>query len=530
MTIKINKIQSANVDSISNPIQKSAFRGTKDSVQNDTVELSQKKETSNGIKIAIGLGTIAAIVTLGILGRKGKLGSYIQELLGGAKKETEQIKDSLEKLLEKYKEKKISELTTEEKNKIMEALNPENKAEIKTQIETEFETMKDKKVPDVVDYVKNKFKEAEEKVKLEAEKAAREAEEKARLEAEKAAMEAEEKAKRIEEGKQKYEEYNQKLDGVTHFNFNNKKNEELTELGKYYHDIELARASELKRRLAAQAEEMKWFDSYLQDEPLRKALGIADDAEVMFTRELSECGRLGRAYIKNQKGNILTYDRNKGIWNEWNATTIENLGKEETRRLSQTKQAEGLIVTKTRNHERGGYDYLVRNLETGNETAVRDGRLFKKLPDGTEEEYSIFATTRGEVKQGLNEFFAEAEPTAPKRPPYGGPTEPPAAFVTVKAGKKQKVLNDIEAYVRSFDEGTFQRVNKNVVVYNANGEREVINIIYEGIDCDIDSMGRILPKLKVDPMIRRNTGTVSSSSYNHQRNAQRTPQRRMVHA
>ena len=844
----------------------------------DKVELSNK--TNDITKAAIGVGIVGAIVTLGILGRKGKLGSYIQELLGGAKKGKEQIKESLEKLLEKHKDKKLSELTNEEKNKILEALNPENKADVKQKIEAEFETMKDKKVSEVVDSVKNKLKgvkeggegtqgikpenkpnegvntsgtekpksegstttssgssssrgagshgsssssrstgsssshsssssshssssssashssrtgssrhssssssssrkapkndseaildaqekeileakrasdarnnewvrkqheakekeysdfgnkalsereakfdeevenkideimqqisenpnfcdrnpqevskelfakmaehfktvntatmsdeakftaflmsassgmkeaevkalvehlgldrimkkteetlthngktvkaifkgndsyilsdgsflrkngentelvsikdmqkqveqsitelqlskkaeeaakieaeritkeaeekakleaekaareaeekarleaekaarEAEEKARLEAEKAAREAEEKARLEAEKAAKEAEEKARRIEEGRQKYAEYNERLDGRTSVRVSSQKSEELTEMGKYYHDIELAEASKLKRQLADQAEKMKWFDSYLQDEPLRKALGIADDAEIMFSRELSEAGRRGGGpYIKNSKGNILTYDRNTGIWNEWNVTTIENWG-EEARKLSQTKNADGFIVTRTKNQENHTYDYVVRNLETGKETTVKDGKLYKKFPDGKEEVEELTGMQKRQMSESFDEFFNELKPTAPKHPPYGSAQEPPAAFVTVKAGKKQRVLNDIEAYVHSFDEGTFQRVNKNVVVYNANGEREVINIIYEGKDCDIDAMGRILPKLKTDPMTRRNTATVSSSSYNSQRVAQRNRQRQMVHA
>ena len=785
----------------------------------DKVELSNK--TNDITKAAIGVGIVGAIVTLGILGRKGKLGSYIQELLGGAKKGKEQIKESLEKLLEKHKDKKLSELTNEEKNKILEALNPENKADVKQKIEAEFETMKDKKVSEVVDSVKNKLKgvkeggegtkgikpenkpnegvntsgtekpksegssttssggssssrgagshssssssrstgrtssshssgsssysssssssshssgtgssrrssssssssrkapkndgeailDAQEKEILEAKRASdtrnnewvrkqheakekeysdfwnkalgereakfdeevenkiaeimeqisenpnfcernpqevskellakmaeyfrtvntatmsdeakfgaflmsassgmkekevkalvehlgfdrimqkteetlthngktvkaifkgedsyilsdgsillkkgentelasikdmqkhfeesikelqssKKSEEAARIEAEKAAKEAEEKARRIEEGRQKYAEYNEKLDGRTSVRVSNQKSEELTEMGRYYHDIELAQASELKRQLAAQAEKMKWFDSYLQDEPLRKALGIADDAEIMFSRELSEAGRRGRPYIKNSKGNILTYDRNAGIWNEWNVTAIENWG-EETRKLSQTKNADGFIVTRTRNRENHTYDYVVRNLETGRETTVKDGKLYKKFPDGKEEVEELTGMQKRQMSESFDNFFNDLEPTAPKRPPYGGAKEPPAAFVTVKAGKKQRVLNDIEAYVHSFDEGTFQRVNKNVVVYNANGEREVINIIYEGKDCDIDAMGRILPKLKTDPMIRRKTKTVSSSSYNSQRVAQSNRQRQMVHA
>jgi len=797
----------------------------------DQVEISNKNK--NITTAAIGVGILGTIITLGILGRKGKLGPYIQELLGGTKKGAESIKESLEKLLERFKDKNLNELTNEEKNNIMEALNPENKADIKQKIEAEFETMHDKKVSEVVDSIKQKLKgegvnsgvnegvnsgvnsgvkegannspkkpdnkpsegtsnsskrenstthssgsgssagthsvissgspagpagtshvitpgptagpagtshvitpgpaarpagtshvitpgpaagpagtshvitpgpaarptgtsapisevedilsaqaqkldkeieenmekiaeqiamtpnfcdrtpkeiteeflnrmrayfetvnpaemanetrigafvmsikpgmnEAEIKALVEhfkldeimqatdetitfngktlkaifksedgyilsdgnilakdgeeqvlrttedifaeyeedmrkvqsdiiakrdemlaeqaaraaEEQAAREAEEKAaRAAEEKARREAEEKARRVEEGRQKYAEYSEKLDGVTHFRFNNKKNEELTEMGKYYHDIELAQASELKRQLAAQAEKMKWFDSYLQDEPLRKALGIADDAKIMFSKEF---GRIGEPYIKNQKGNIVTYDRSKGIWTEWDAKTIDDVLRDDASKLTQTKNVDGLIITRKRNHDIGGYDYLVRNLETGNETVVRDGRLYKQLPDGNEEEYFILATTKGEVKQNLNNLFAETEATAPKIPPYEGPMNPPESFgtVIVNNGKKQKVLRDIEAYVRSFDEGTFQKVNKTAVFYNAEGEREVVNIVYEGIDFDIDAMGRILPKLKVDPIVRRARETVSGIARRNYNTT--TPQRQRV--
>ena len=123
--------------------------------QEDNVEISDKKR--NITKAAISVGVVGALVTLGILGRKGKLGPSVQKFLGGANKEEEQVKESLEKLLENHKNKKLSELTNEEKNKIIEALNPENKNEIKTQIETEFEAMKDKNVSEVVDSVKKKL-------------------------------------------------------------------------------------------------------------------------------------------------------------------------------------------------------------------------------------------------------------------------------------------------------------------------------------------------------------------------------------
>ena len=63
MTIDVNKIQITNLNLINNTNKKVGFRGTTDPIPNDTVELSQKKKgISNGAKIAIGLGTIGAIV------------------------------------------------------------------------------------------------------------------------------------------------------------------------------------------------------------------------------------------------------------------------------------------------------------------------------------------------------------------------------------------------------------------------------------------------------------------------------------
>lgn len=49
----------------------------------DTFQSDEKK--GNGKKIAIGLGGVAALVTLAVLGRKGRLGDGIQKFLGGAK-------------------------------------------------------------------------------------------------------------------------------------------------------------------------------------------------------------------------------------------------------------------------------------------------------------------------------------------------------------------------------------------------------------------------------------------------------------
>ena len=64
MTIEVNKIQIANVNSINNNnTQKVAFKGTINPIPNDTVELSSKNQgLSNTVKSGICLGTICTII------------------------------------------------------------------------------------------------------------------------------------------------------------------------------------------------------------------------------------------------------------------------------------------------------------------------------------------------------------------------------------------------------------------------------------------------------------------------------------
>ena len=67
MTIDVNTIQITDVNSINNITQKSGFKGTTAPIQNDSVEISSKKKgLSNGAKWGIGLGTLAAVVGIGI--------------------------------------------------------------------------------------------------------------------------------------------------------------------------------------------------------------------------------------------------------------------------------------------------------------------------------------------------------------------------------------------------------------------------------------------------------------------------------
>lgn len=608
----------------------------------DKVEISNK--TSDTTKVAIGIGIAGTIVTLGILGRKGKLGTYIKKLLGGKKNEPITV-DLLEHFLKKNENKTLNELTKEEKNKLIELLNPKNEVEVKQKIEVEFEVMKDKKVSDVVDSVKKKHKELKEgvnetpksekpEIKTEnktseggTEKTKTEGKSKKSsggssstgsssssgssgsystgssishtsssgrsrktsggsrktaepdgetilnaqeeiLKAKKAsdarnnewvkqqheikekeysdfwnkalaeqyhaeelsAAVAEERklaeqARRIAEGKQRYAELNEKLNGRTSIRINKKKNQELADMGKYYHDIELEQARVLEEQIARRTEKIKWFDSYLQEEPLRKALGIADDAEIMFTEKFA----YGKPYIKNQRGNIVTYDKDNGVWYEWKLTDIENWGERRQSLLSRTKKADGMIITEYKNQENGSVEYFIKNLETGTESKVINGQTCKKYPDGREEIKNLDKYELRKIHSGMDEFFRYIPPEGPKQLPYGYPKQPPAQFATVKAKKQSQTLNDIEAYVNSFDPGTFKRVNKTTVFYDNNGNREVVNIIYEGKDCDIDVQGRILPKLKVKQTTRNSQTNTSNYQTTSERKRQ-SQQRRMVQA
>ncbi|MFR1672890.1 MAG: hypothetical protein ACLSWI_08110 [Candidatus Gastranaerophilaceae bacterium] len=57
--------------------------------QDSFVKQSDKKD--NTVKYALGIGTLAAVVGLGIAGYKGKLGKTVQKWLGGASKLAEYI-------------------------------------------------------------------------------------------------------------------------------------------------------------------------------------------------------------------------------------------------------------------------------------------------------------------------------------------------------------------------------------------------------------------------------------------------------
>ena len=67
MTIDVNKIPITDVNSIINITQKTEFKGTTAPIPNDSVEISSKKKgLSNGAKWGIGIGTLAAVVGIGI--------------------------------------------------------------------------------------------------------------------------------------------------------------------------------------------------------------------------------------------------------------------------------------------------------------------------------------------------------------------------------------------------------------------------------------------------------------------------------
>ena len=67
MTIDVNKIPITDVNSINHITQKTEFKGTTAPIPNDSVEISSKKKgLSNGAKWGIGIGTLAAVVGIGI--------------------------------------------------------------------------------------------------------------------------------------------------------------------------------------------------------------------------------------------------------------------------------------------------------------------------------------------------------------------------------------------------------------------------------------------------------------------------------
>lgn len=88
------------------PIDKIAFKGVETSIQSQQEvkkEETQKqlepvdKEKSNAAKYMIGATALAAVIGLGIAGRKGHLGEGVQKLLGGAKKSSDDIAEAGEK-------------------------------------------------------------------------------------------------------------------------------------------------------------------------------------------------------------------------------------------------------------------------------------------------------------------------------------------------------------------------------------------------------------------------------------------------
>lgn len=88
------------------PIDKIAFKGVETSIQSQQEvkkEETQKqlepvdKEKSNAAKYMIGATALAAVIGLGIAGRKGYLGEGVQKLLGGAKKSSDDIAEAGEK-------------------------------------------------------------------------------------------------------------------------------------------------------------------------------------------------------------------------------------------------------------------------------------------------------------------------------------------------------------------------------------------------------------------------------------------------
>lgn len=86
-------------------IDKIAFRGTETVQSQPEVKKAEQekasepidKEKSNAAKYMIGATALAAVVGLGIAGRRGHLGEGVQKLLGGAKKSADDIAEASEK-------------------------------------------------------------------------------------------------------------------------------------------------------------------------------------------------------------------------------------------------------------------------------------------------------------------------------------------------------------------------------------------------------------------------------------------------
>lgn len=89
-----------------------------------TVEMVDK-EKSNAAKYMIGATALAAVIGLGIAGRKGYFGEGMQKLLGGAKKSANDIVESGEKKGGEILDGVINETATQSMNAIKRKINPE---------------------------------------------------------------------------------------------------------------------------------------------------------------------------------------------------------------------------------------------------------------------------------------------------------------------------------------------------------------------------------------------------------------------
>lgn len=89
-----------------------------------TVEMVDK-EKSNAMKYMIGATALAAVIGLGIAGRKGHLGEGVQKLLGGAKKSADDIVESGEKKGGEILDDVTNETATQSINAIKRKINPE---------------------------------------------------------------------------------------------------------------------------------------------------------------------------------------------------------------------------------------------------------------------------------------------------------------------------------------------------------------------------------------------------------------------
>ena len=120
MSIELNKFQTANINAIYNNPQKISFRKTTSPIPNDTVELSSKKNgMSNGVKIAIGLGSIGTIVC-GILLHKHFSKNKVKEVFNSIEqidKKFAELENNLPNVQKKFKEAFLRNDLTEKQTK-----------------------------------------------------------------------------------------------------------------------------------------------------------------------------------------------------------------------------------------------------------------------------------------------------------------------------------------------------------------------------------------------------------------------------